>query len=198
MWRAQSLSSHAFLGALSSVLSFFFLSVSFSLLRSLHTFSLTDSLYLLCSPLTISSRKKPDDLRLPSFSLPRLSSLSLLCVVRYVSCGKHHRMMGGRHLLYIQTPPRDHGEAHTVTRAAQWIMLNEWLGFLLGYMGFKQCMLLEGIFGTKTKIIIDINRWINRHIHKITFCRGQSNLSSCCLFSAEGKYCTSVTAVSAR
>lgn len=111
-------------------------SLSFSSLFPFHCFthftlslSLTHSVFS-AFPWLSAVGKKPDDLRLPSFSLPRLSSLSLLCVVRYVSCVKHHRMMGGRHLLYMQTPPRDHGEAHTVTRAAQWIMF-KWMDWTL-------------------------------------------------------------------
>lgn len=50
--------------------SFLFLSISFSLFHSPHTFSLTDSLCLLCFSLAVG--EKPDDLHFPSFSFPRL------------------------------------------------------------------------------------------------------------------------------
>lgn len=61
-------------------------------------------------------------------------------------------------------------------------------------------MLFQAMHSSSAKMM-NINRRINRHMHKMTFCRLQSNLFCCWLFNmltAEGEYCSRGTAVSAR
>lgn len=112
----------------------------FFLFLFLHTFSLslTNPPCHLCFPSAISSRKKPDDLHLPSFSLPWPHSACLLCVLRYGSCEKTGWWVVG--IFYaVQTPPRHRGKAHTHTRAAQRIMVNEWIDFFIRLYQCRIC-----------------------------------------------------------
>lgn len=127
--RVQSLTSHTSLRTSSSVLSSFFLSVSCSLL---HTFSLTDSLCLLCFPLAISSRKKPDDLRLPSFSLSRLSPLNMSCVCEVCELGETSQDDGWQ-ASFIHT-----NSSKGSWRGTHIVQPSE--SCLLGCMGFHLCL----------------------------------------------------------